>query len=268
MINEDLLKKIFPLSEEFSLGKNHFHYQEILKFLAPFISQDRKEKIDQVIENRTFSVLPILENIYDEGNIFAALRSSESFGYQGLHIIKSKKTKQRSIDSRLLLDLEQIRNRGAATGKKSARGCEKWVHIERWEETKILTHKLKSLGYLIGVSTLDESDKNLPLAEFPLHRPMAIIFGNEKSGVDPQTIKEADFTFKIPMCGFSQSLNLSVAMGLVLYQLYQRRINEFSKQGDLLSQQKEILKSHFYLKSCHRPDQLLNHLKFNHSQKR
>lgn len=209
---------------------------KIIEVLDKFLSLQRKEKIATILESRTYSILPVLDNIHDDGNIQAVIRSAENFGYQGLHIIKSEKIKK---------------NKGPSCGS------EKWIDLYPWKDrTQCLKH-LKDLGYAICATTLSKS--SLALEDIPITKPLAIFFGNEKDGVSTEILQEADFSCQIKTNGFSQSLNISVAAAICFFWFQQKRIQAFGKQGDLTSEQKEILKAFYYIKSFKKSHYILKY---------
>jgi tRNA (guanosine-2'-O-)-methyltransferase len=92
-------------------------------------------------------------------------------------------------------------------------------------------------------------------------RPTAIVFGNEKDGISQEMIREADHTVIIPMHGFVQSFNISVAAAIALYHIFRAREATLGEgRGDLTGEQKEILRAEFSLRSSKNPDRLLEEI--------
>lgn len=172
--------------------------REHMEYLSQFMSERRIEVLEQVLGERTEYVTVCLENIYHAQNASAVLRSCEAFGIQRVHAIEE------------LLPFEP--NRGIV------RGTDKWLDIERHGEkgaTVNLINRLKSEGYRI-VATSPHSSGIRP-EEFDITKGKAAVFiGTEKHGLSEEALAMADEYITIPMCGFVESLNLSVCTAIVL----------------------------------------------------
>lgn len=242
----------FPFGEYFTLDNEQFHFQDIVHILPKFLTEERLQKIDEVIEGRTFNFVPVMDSIHDEGNIHAAIRSAESFGFASFHNIRAKKIKK---------------------GRPISMGCHKWLNITHWPDRQSCLQFLRQNGYKIGV-TVPPLSTHLPIPTFELEEipavgPLALVFGNEAKGVDPQILQEADFQCHISTSGFSQSLNISVAAAICFFWIHGQRVKHYGKSGDLSTVQKEILKAHAYLRSVKNVKKILNHSLFpsqSHSQ--
>jgi tRNA (guanosine-2'-O-)-methyltransferase len=200
--------------------------QNILDHLTPFLTELRQERIAEIVANRTFSIVPVLDGLYDRGNVNAVLRSAESMGYQQVHIIDSSEKFKRA--------------------NRITQGADKWMDIEEWETADECLHSLKQKGYRILATSLESAQ---PIGDFSFTQPTAIVFGNEKDGVSDAALKQADARVMLPMAGFSQSYNISVAAALCLYHISQSRISETGQQGDLNEEEKRSLTAEFYLRS-------------------
>ena len=215
----------FPYKEEFEVeGKTH-HYEDIINILAPYISEERKRKIDQVISERTFGITTVLEKLCDEGNINAVMRSSESLGFSSMHIVSASKIKRtRSI----------------------SKGSDKWVDIHYWEDIEDNILELKKQSFQVIATHLNEDAVRIDQIDFS--KPTAIIFGSEQEGVSKKALELADQTMIIPMKGFSQSFNISVASAITYYHIaHYRQQNGLS--SELNDRQKSIMRASYYLRS-------------------
>jgi tRNA (guanosine-2'-O-)-methyltransferase len=114
--------------------------------------------------------------------------------------------------------------------RRSSAGAEKWVEVHRWDTTKECLMAIKQAGYKILVTSLSETSK--PLTDFDWSQPTAVVFGNEKDGVSDLALEMADASICIPMVGFVESYNISVANALVLYHAYMDRTAR-GKHGDM-----------------------------------
>src|SRR5690606_2307563 len=163
-------------------------------FLEGFITENRKLKFNKVLENRTKHFCIAVEDVYQLHNTSAVMRSCEVFGIQNLHMIEQKFSK--TID------------------KEIALGAEKWVDIYRHTSTQNCLESLKKQGYQI-VATSPHADAHT-LDNFDISKPSAIFFGTEKNGLSQEIMDQADTFIKIPMYGFTESLNISVSAALVI----------------------------------------------------
>ncbi len=163
-------------------------------YLEGFITENRKLKFNKVLENRTKHFCIAVEDVYQLHNTSAVMRSCEVFGIQNLHMIEQKFSK--TID------------------KEIALGAEKWVDIYRHTSTENCLESLKKQGYQI-VATSPHADAHT-LDNFDITKPSAIFFGTEKNGLSQEIMDQADAFIKIPMYGFTESLNISVSAALVI----------------------------------------------------
>ncbi len=163
-------------------------------YLEGFITENRKLKFNKVLENRTKHFSIAVEDVYQLHNTSAVMRSCEVFGIQNLHMIEQKFSK--TID------------------KEIALGAEKWVDIYRHTSTQNCLESLKKQGYQI-VATSPHADAHT-LDNFDITKPSAIFFGTEKNGLSQEIMDQADAFIKIPMYGFTESLNISVSAALVI----------------------------------------------------
>ncbi len=224
----------FPHSGRYEFGGRVLSAAQILDLVAPYLTPERQERIRAATEKRTCNVVPVLENIYDRGNISAVLRSAEAMGFQCAHVIEiSEKFK---------------------SANRVTQGADKWLDVERWKSTRECTRELKRRGYQILATHLDANAR--PIGEMDFSKPTAIVFGNEKDGISPEMIEEADQTIIIPMHGFVQSFNISVAAAISLYHAYSAR----PAHGDLTDEEKIILRAEFSLRSSKNPERLIEEI--------
>ena len=170
---------------------------ELLNYLEGFISENRKERFTEILSQRTNYITVAVEDVYQMHNTSAVVRSCESFGVQTAHLIEGKYGKR--------LD-EEI-----------AMGAQKWVDIERYQNSETAIETLRSNGYKI-VATSPHADSSL-LQDFKLGGKTALFFGTEKKGLSEYVLDNSDAFLKIPMVGFTESLNISVSAAIILQQL-------------------------------------------------
>ncbi len=176
---------------------------DYLAFLENILTDNRKEKFLKVLENRTKHFTIAVEDVFQMHNTSAVMRSCEVFGIQELNIIEQRFGKR--ID------------------KEIALGAQKWVDINRFDTVEGCISSLKNKGYQIIATTPHENDSMLE--DFDITKPSALFFGTEKDGLSPEILEKADGFLKIPMVGFTESLNISVSAAIIIQNLTNRLRN-------------------------------------------
>lgn len=174
-----------------------------LAYLESFLSARRLERFLEILSKRTRHITVALEDVYQMHNASAVIRSCDVFGMQEAHLIEARY--------------------GRRLDKKIAMGAQKWVDVSRYENTASCIEALRHRGYQI-VATSPHAG-NLRPGELPLDRPVALFFGTEKEGLSKEVLQQADAAVSIPMVGFTESLNISVAAAILLYDLSNRLRN-------------------------------------------
>ncbi|AIZ43278.1 TrmH family RNA methyltransferase [Cellulophaga baltica] len=170
---------------------------KLLKYLEEFISEERKDRFLQILEERTYKITVAIEDVFQMHNTSAVIRSCDIFGIQSAHLIERKYGDQLDV---------QI-----------AMGAQKWVDIHRYESTSTCIDALKKEGYKI-IATTPHNDSCL-LDDFEFDSKTALFFGTEKKGLSDEVLEKADGFLKIPMVGFTESLNISVSAAIILQSL-------------------------------------------------
>ena len=175
-----------------------------LDFLYQFITDERKQRFEEVLAWRTRHITVVLEDIFQPHNASAVLRSCDLTGIQDIHIIENHYSFDINPDVVM--------------------GSTKWLNIHRYNEldfnTPTAIEKLKAEGYQI-VATCPHQNDFSP-ETLPLEKPVALFFGTEKTGLTDYVLEHADLYVKIPMFGFTESYNISVSAALLMYSLTQR----------------------------------------------
>jgi len=167
--------------------------------LSPQLTDARRLRMEQVARARTRHIRLVLQDIHQPHNVSAALRSAEAFG---------------------VLCTDVVTLREAFRPSTVARGVHHWLELTRHRSVATCASALKAQGYRLATA-LPRPDA-LALDQLPLDQPLAVVFGNEHAGVDPAWDPHIDYRFTIPMVGMVESLNISVAAAVSLYQLTQR----------------------------------------------
>lgn len=173
---------------------------EYLNFLENILTDNRKAKFLKVLENRTKHFTVVVEDVFQMHNASAVMRSCEVFGIQELNVIEERYGK--SID------------------KEIAMGAQKWVDINKFDNVSHCIETLKNQGYQIIATTPHEND--CLLDDFDISKPSALFFGTERDGLSEEVLQKADGFLKIPMAGFTESLNISVSAAIIIQNLTNR----------------------------------------------
>jgi tRNA (guanosine-2'-O-)-methyltransferase len=176
---------------------------DYLNFLENILTDNRKERFLNVLKNRTNHFTIAVEDVFQMHNTSAVMRSCEVFGIQELNVIEQRYGK--SID------------------KQIAMGAQKWVDIKTYESPSDCLQTLRNKGYQIIATTPHEND--CLLENFDISKPSALFFGTEIDGLSEEIMREADGFLKIPMVGFTESLNISVSAAIIIQNLTNRLRN-------------------------------------------
>jgi len=168
-----------------------------------FKTEKRTNKIISVINARQKSLHVVLENIHDPHNVSAIFRTCDSVGVGKVSLVYNKEEFPR-------------------IGKKSSASAYKWVEKEKYKSVRDCYSSLKENGFRIFVSSISPISKNI--YDVDLTGKTAIVFGNEHRGVSKEAEELADEKFIIPMYGMVQSLNVSVAAAITLYEALRQRL--------------------------------------------
>lgn len=174
----------------------------LIEYLSQFVSERRVQLFDAVLDQRTRYITLVLEDIYQAHNASAVLRSCECFGIQDVHLIENVNEYRISPEVAL--------------------GSNKWLSIIRHNQqksnTSLALHSLKNNGYRIVATSPHKNDCNLE--DFDLQKgKTALIFGSELTGLSDEALEIADEFVKIPMTGFTESLNISVTAAICVHYL-------------------------------------------------
>lgn len=210
---------------------------EVVALLEGHISERRRDRIEEVVASRCKSIVPVLDGIFDTGNIAAVLRTAEGLGAMSAHMIDTQPVKKVSA--------------------RVTQGADKWVDMTTWTDPGACVSALQGQGYQVVATHLEAA---VPLETIDFTRPTAIVLGNERDGVCEEVAQAADYRCIIPMRGFVQSFNISVAGALSMYEAMRQRQEKLGKVGDLSEEEQRILKAVYYLRAVNQGDRLVKRL--------
>jgi tRNA (guanosine-2'-O-)-methyltransferase len=166
------------------------------------ITEHRKQRIREVLSRRQPDLTLVMDNIHDPHNVSAVLRSCDAFGIQSVHLYYTREEFPRP-------------------GRKSSASASKWVDLHRHTSSQELAEALRARSMSILGARF--SPQAVPVHTLDLARPTAIVLGNEHRGVSPELVPILDGEVYIPMQGMVESLNVSVAGAVMLYESWRQR---------------------------------------------
>jgi tRNA (guanosine-2'-O-)-methyltransferase len=219
-----LCKKVGMTAEE----------RKVFDHLSRFVSDHKKNFVDRVLDERTRYVTVVLENIYQSQNASAVVRTCECMGLQDIHIVEN--TAKYDVNVRVL------------------KGSNKWINLERYRakgvnNTQVCFDRLRKDGYRILVA--DPSEDGVSIHDLDVSKQkLALVFGNELRGASDYALMNSDQKIRIPMFGFTESLNISASVAICLNtilanlrsSLVEFKLNDEEKQSVKLNWYRKIVK--------------------------
>ena len=194
--------------------------QKVADVLGEILSEERKETIENAVSHRTNRLQIAIEGVHDPHNTAAIIRTADAFGVQNIHIIE-----------------------GATRFRSSAsvtQGAHKWIDIHMYRNTPHFIEKMRQQEIRVLVAAMDGAAN---VSEIKTDSPVVLVFGNEAEGISDEMRSQADGAFKIPMYGFVESFNVSVAAGISISTIRQQG------EGHLTEEQRSVLRARYYLRS-------------------
>ncbi|WP_107038025.1 TrmH family RNA methyltransferase [Brumimicrobium mesophilum] len=186
--------------------------EKLLNALYSIITKEKIEKFERISSERTRHITVVVENLYQEHNASAVMRSCDCFGIQDLHVIE--------------------KDNNFSVNRDIALGAGQWVNHHHYTDilypTTTCIQTLKKNGYKIAATT-PHTDA-FTINDVPIDEPIAFLFGTEQTGLSEKALDLADYYVKIPMVGFTESFNISVSAALTINTIRTRleKQNEFN----------------------------------------
>lgn len=174
---------------------------------AQRLSPERKAKMEKIAATRIDGVRLVIQDIFHPHNIAACLRSAEAFGVEKVDVIAGSKDYATS---------------------NAAKGVTKWLSVQNWENAEDCYQALIADGFQICAAY--PAQDSIPMEQIPVMKPVALVFGNEQQGLGPYWREQAHLKFHIPMRGFVESLNISVAAAVCMQQVTQKWLDVHGSQ--------------------------------------
>lgn len=183
--------------------------------MRKFKTDERLQRIISTATARQFSLQVVMENIHDSHNVSAIFRTCDAVGVPKISLLYTFESFPR-------------------ISKTSSSSANKWIDVEKFTDTKNCYDKLHAQGFKVYASVLNKNAVSIYDIDFT--QKIAIVFGNEKRGVSQEAEKFADESFYIPMRGMIQSLNVSVAAAVTLYEAQRQRTKKKMYERSELAQ--------------------------------
>lgn len=175
------------------------------------MNEDRLEKFEKVLRQRQPDITLILENIFDPLNVAAVMRSCDSIGMQEIYVLN---TQEPHSTYKIKKDKK--------SGHKTSRGTVKWLDVHSFDNLDACISAVRKKYSRILATHLNADAKDLYEIDFT-SEPTAIIFGNEHFGITEELLQAANGNFVIPQMGHCQSLNISVACAVTMYEALRQK---------------------------------------------
>lgn len=186
------------------------------------MTPERTEKLLRVLNNRQSNLTVVMENVQDPHNISAVMRTCDAVGIQDIYIITTKIPRHKKF------------------GAKSSSSAAKWLTVHPYDNANECFAVLRKHNFTILTTHL--ASNSIDLYEINFAQSIALVFGNEHAGVSDEVRALADGNFIIPQMGIIQSLNISVACAVSVYEAYrQKKIAGHYQQPSLAAPQRQSL---------------------------
>ncbi len=163
------------------------------------LNENRQKRLLDTASNRIYKIRLVVQDVMDPHNVSACFRSAEAMGIMDVHSVhETKEYKSSSV----------------------SRGVDRWLNIHSHPSIDACALALKKDGFCIAAGF--PTDDAVPIDKLPVDKPVALVFGNERSGVSSQWTPHLDYKFTIPMQGMVESMNISVSAAISLYEARRR----------------------------------------------
>lgn len=170
------------------------------------MTPERQKRLHEVLDKRQFNLTVVLENVTDPHNISAVMRTCDAVGIQEIYVLNNKIPRHKKW------------------GSKSSSSAAKWLTVHQFDDLEACISVLRSKYKKLYSTHLGKN--SVDLYELNLTEDVALIFGNEHSGVSEEMNNHADGNFIIPQVGIIRSLNISVACAVTIYEAYRQKNNK------------------------------------------
>lgn len=194
------------------------------------MNERRKEKLLHAAKTSQLNVTVILENVTDSHNIGAILRTCDSVGIRHVYVVNTSGKKEADL---------------LTLGKRTTMGSRKWVDVHYFKDLDNCIAEVRKKHDVIYGAALNIEAMAYTAMDYTSN--IALLFGNEHTGLSPEAVSQCDHLIFIPQVGLAQSLNVSVAAAIVLYELHRQRdlIGKYTDHPDIDTHQAKELMEYF-----------------------
>ena len=214
---------------------------KLIEGLEQFVTDERKERLLSVLDNRTRHVTVVLEDLYQTQNISSVMRSCECYSIQDAYIVENRNTFE--------------------IHKDISMGADKWLTLHHYPHSehnvKQCIDDLHARGYTVIATLPDE--KRTTIMDLPVERKTAFLFGTELTGLSEEAVRYADGAALIPMYGFTESFNISNSAAIILSH-FSERLRHSEVDWKLTPDEREELYFSWLQKSIRNSESLIRHL--------
>ncbi len=214
--------------------------EKVTTYLKQFVTENRQQRLSEIIANRTRHITVVLEDLFQAQNISAVLRTCDCYGVQDVYVI-------------------QHRNEFEAN-KEISMGADKWLTIHEFPHSennvKECIDRLHEQGYWVAATLPDEQKRTI--FDLPVEQKTAFLFGTELTGLSDDAIKYADGNVLIPMYGFTESFNISNSAAIILSH-FSEKMRHSNVQWQLSDEEKEEIYFDWLQKSVKDPERLIDY---------
>lgn len=188
------------------------------------MTPERSEKLLRVLQNRQVNLAVVMENVHDPHNISAVMRTCDAVGIQDIYILNTKIPRHEKF------------------GAKSSSSAAKWLTVHQYENAQDCFQELRK--HYQKILTTHLSSDAVSVYDIDFTGSVALVFGNEHAGVSDEIRALADGNFIIPQMGIIQSLNISVACAVSIYEAYRQKkiAGHYESESILTGRKQQLLK--------------------------
>jgi tRNA (guanosine-2'-O-)-methyltransferase len=168
------------------------------------MTNERRQKIEAVLSKRQNDLTVVLENVFDPHNISAVMRSCDAVGIQEIYVLTTKVPRHEKW------------------GTRSSSSADKWLTVHQYDDTKTCFEAIRKKYDMVLTTHL--ATDSVSLYDTDLTKSVALVFGNEHAGISDEVRALGDGNFIIPQMGMIQSLNISVACAVSVYEAYRQKM--------------------------------------------
>lgn len=217
---------------------------KLIEHLSQFVTDVRKERLQEVLQNRTRHITVVLEDLYQTQNISAVMRTCDCYGIQDAYIVENRNEFE--------------------IHKDISMGADKWLTLHHYPHSehnmKQCIDDLHAKGYTVVATLPDE--KKTTIQDLSIDKKTAFLFGTELTGLSDEAVQYADCNALIPMYGFTESFNISNSAAIILSN-FSERLRHSDVDWKLSQNEQDEIYLEWLKKSLRDPEAMIKHFLAN-----